>query len=250
MTPKGRICAAPALLACLLLAFGCRPANIFKRYQKTLVVEDSGNVVYFVHDTGAPPEGYDHPMELSSAAVRTLLGSMKMQVYAVIQWKHPFKVFDPGELRFLGPAISKAVEQAGRDDMIYWKLCRPDRGYGSEITGRFYICRDAANVIVDVARGQRWDPSATLDEDALNVEWRLKPGQHQQYYMRRAILGPVPVENHIVMAVDKLPLIGMGLDQVGADIKQRLIKLKELYDAGAITAEDYDREKKRLLEDL
>lgn len=234
------------LLLLSLLTCGCAVT----RRPKRIVLEKSGSVVYLQRNMHAPPEGYDHPQELSSAAVRTVFSSIKMQVYSFLQWKDPYRMFDAGEIRFLGTAVRKALQQAGPDDLVHWKLHRATRGYGSKVIGKLYVLRNSFYVEVLQTRGEKWNPNSELSDDGKGMSWRLKPGKYQSYKTMGGIAGPVGVENTIVTPMTKLAMVGVESDFIGATLRQKLKKLKQLYEEGLITEEDYNAEKKTLLEEL
>jgi len=235
------------VLTLALLAAGC---NVTRSPKRIVQEDQSGSVVYVRKNAHAPPEGYDHPQDISAAAVRTVFSSVKVQVYSFLQWKDPYRMFDAGEIRFLGLAVRKALEQAGPDDLVHWKLHRSTRGYGSEVTGTIYVYRGSFYIEVTKARGEEWDPNRGMSDSEKSMSWRLKPGKYQSYRTAGGIAGPVPVENTIITPMTKLAMVGAQSDFIGATLRQKLKKLKEYYEEGLITEEDYNAEKKKLLEEL
>ena len=235
------------VLSFVLLAAGCN----FTRSPRRIVQEDkSGSVVYVRRNVHAPPEGYDHPQQISTAAVRTVFSSINLQRYSLLQWKDPYRMFDAGEIRFLGLAVRKALEQAAPDDLVHWTLHRSDRGYGSELTGTICVYRGSFYVEVTKACGEEWDPSKEMADSEKGTSWRLSPGKYQRYETVGGIAGPVNVENKIITPMTKLAMVGVESDFIGATLRQKLKKLKELYEEGLIDEKDYNAEKKKLLEEL
>jgi len=226
---------------------------------------------YFVDDNDEPVSmGYDHPAELTTEQVAKLLTAAEYEEFSFMAWRSKGRVFIDSEVEKLAKPLAEALAQAtpnqwvhfavtGQKVELFFKTRHLTDGICFIQDGRFNLVLGNMNVelINPDKELYKRDPRDRLYTDSL----RLKVKPDLGIALPPIVQGDpwLEKERRNWLTYDLVKFFAAGepaAEPVEAtpepqpDATERLQKLKELYDNGLISEEEYEQKRKEILEDL
>ena len=249
---------AAKLLLIVSLAFivaDCLPKT--RQLVKTLW-EKGDSFVALVEFKDDPLAPYAHPSEMDTKLVARALGTLKYQQIAFFKWGKPKPVFKEEEVQLLSGYIASALAEATDAQLVNFCL----RGRRTELIfpksvltcGLVFARDDRLHIVFSpllVAEDELEEATDGIPTDPrrrYELKQRRIFAEPPVLYPPRDEGNPLLKKPHTNWAVVDVKRLGEA--EAGSDIEARLKKLKELFEKGLITEEEYEQKKKEILEDL
>jgi Short C-terminal domain len=268
---------ALALALALLLA-ACGPAvkkiELFKDHNEYLWLQ------WEQEDEKILPQGYDHPTSLTADQLNEILAAVHLEEHSFFTWRDQGRVFVEQQRLKLAPQLADALTKAMPDQWVSFAVTGHQRQMIFETLvmtdGMAFIKDGKLNLVLGNVNYELLDP----DHDRLNSDPRdhfvfpgrrllenaeagfaappvikgdrYLRGEHRNWLvfdLATFFAEPEPEATPAPAEVAPAPTPEPTPEPVD-DVATRLQKLKELFDQGLITQEEYDAKRKAILEDL
>ena len=187
---------------------------------------------------------YNHPRSFTTPQMRAMLQSINFARYSFFRWLAPARLFSRADIEFLAPALKKAFEEAGPRQAVQFSVLDNRASTPGQTRGRMFVVGETLGFVLDELAGEKWDDP----KRAKSVQWKLSPVEYQSLKKKSGVAGEVEIENWLVFDLSSLPLMRFQLD-AEIDVRKKLKELRDLYEQGLITEEQFRAKQVELLDE-
>ncbi len=266
-TVPGRICKVIfcGLIAAILFTqtTACSKAGI----QATDVLKNNAAHIAIVHETDKQGQlvtkSYDHPYEISAGKMGSILASLNTSEKVFIKWEPKGRLLNEIEVKRIAAPMAQALAKADKNEWVSFEVSskRQRLFFKTKMmtSGWVWIKDDKLHLVIGNFRFEddqrdtepyRSDPRLYFSMESSRIDkgdYNAPPlVDKQQKHLRKEHLNWTVVGLRTFMPTpEKLekPAPSMSLEE-------RLGQLKQLFDKGLITPEEYELKRKEILSEL
>jgi len=245
------------LILAIIIMANCLPKT--KELVKTLWDKDASyvTIVEFKNDPLIP---YQHPIALDETLIPKALEALKYQEISFFKWGKPKPIFEPSDIELLGGLLNQALKEASSNQLA--EFCLETRRKEFALFPKPYVICGAAFALDNrlhfvfsdlLEEEEKWKEEGRPHDPREIFSLELK-----RIYAEEPVSYPqVDTQNKMFKTthynwaiVDLEALNRVEKPATEMSIEERLQKLKELFEKGLITQEEYEQKKKEILEGL